>query len=49
MKKKMNRFWYLLDYQDLISEKEKIELRNLYDELYEEFTEEQLQYIDYVW
>ena len=49
MKKKMNRFWYLLDYQDLLTKEERKELRDLYDELYEEFSELDLQYIDLVW
>ena len=51
MNKKIKRFWYLLNYQDLISEKEKKEMQELYDELYDadKFTVADLEYIDLVW
>lgn len=49
MSQKMRRFWYLLNYEDLTTNAEKKELRDLYDELYEEFSEDDLDYIAIVW
>ena len=49
MNKKANRFWYLLNYQDLLTKEERKELCDLYDELYEYFDEDALEYIALVW
>lgn len=49
MNKKLNRFWYLLDYQDFLTKAEYKELNDLYDELYDEFSEADLEYIELVW
>ena len=49
MSKKMKRFWELLDYQELIAEDWYKEIRELYDELYEEFSASDLEYIEIVW
>lgn len=46
--KMMSRFWDLLTYEDLVSENWARELRQLYYELYEQFTDDDLEYIDTV-
>lgn len=49
--KKLNRFWYLLDYQEFNTKEEDKELQELYNELYDakEFSERDLQIIDWNW
>ena len=46
--KMMPRFWDLLTYEDLVSDNWARELRQLYYELYEQFTDDELEYIDSV-
>lgn len=48
MNKKVKRFWYLLNYQDLLTKAELNEMYDLYDELYDTFSEQDLQYIEMV-